>query len=117
MPKLNAPVSSATVRFATVAPIRTMRVNTTNSACVETRTEIDSHADICVARDNMLLFQDFDRPVKVTGYDKSTGTKKNCRTVSAAVAYNSPNGGEVIIMAMHQAIYIPGMDHNLVCPM
>ena len=64
-----------------------------------------------------MLFQDFDRHVNVTGYDKSTRTKKNCRTVSAAVAYDSPNGGEVIIMVMHQAIYIPGMDHNLVCPM
>ena len=97
-----------------IAPIRTMRVNATNSACVETRTEIDSHADTCVVGDNTLLFQDFDRPVNVTGYDKSTGTKKNCRTVSAAVAYDSPNGGEVIVLVMHQAIYIPGMDHNLV---
>ena len=51
------------------------------------------------------------------GYDESTGTKNNCRTISAAVAYDLPINGECVIVIFHQSIHIPGMEHNLVCPM
>ena len=43
----------------------------------ETRTELDSHADVCVLGRNALVVQDFNRPVDVTGYDPGLGTKRN----------------------------------------
>ena len=38
-------------------------------------------------------------------------------TVSAALAYNDPKTGEVHILEVHQAIKIPHLHHNLLCPM
>ena len=43
--------------------------------------------------------------------------KRNCKTVSAAVAYVDPGLGQKVMLLIHQAIYIPTMDHNLLCPM
>ena len=37
--------------------------------------------------------------------------------VSAALAYDSPVNGEVIILVVHQAIHIPHLHHNLLSPM
>ena len=62
-------------------------VNATRSqARAETRevqSELDSHADTCIVGSNALVFQDFDRPVDVIGYDKELGVAENCRTVGA----------------------------------
>jgi hypothetical protein len=78
--------------------------------------ELDSHADTCVVGKNALIIHDFERPVNVTGYDQSVATTK-ARTVTAAVAYDEPNTGRVLVFIIHQAIEIPGMSNNLLCPM
>ena len=39
------------------------------------------------------------------------------KVVSAAIAYDDPTNGEVKILVIHQAIYIPTLDHNLLSPM
>ena len=83
----------------------------------ETRTELDSHADTCVVGSEALVFQDFGRPVQVSAYDPSLGTKPDMKVVSAALAYDDPNNGEVKILIVHQAILVPTMDHNLLSPM
>jgi hypothetical protein len=82
----------------------------------ESRTELDSHADTCVVGANDLLTHDYEVPMKVTGYDKSAGHKVY-KTVSAAVAYDDPITGTTIILHAHQAILIPQISHNLLCPM
>ncbi|MHA7811754.1 MAG: hypothetical protein ACX933_18285, partial [Marinobacter adhaerens] len=45
------------------------------------------------------------------------GNKSNLRTVSAAVAYDDPKTREAIMLVIHQAIEIPTIRHNLLCPM
>jgi hypothetical protein len=45
------------------------------------RSDLDSHADVCVFGKEALIFNDFDREVSVSGYDPS-GEKKSLRTVS-----------------------------------
>ena len=37
--------------------------------------------------------------------------------MSAALAYDDPSTGEVIILMVHQAILVPQIRHNLLCPM
>ena len=69
----------------------------------EIQSELDSHADTCVVGNNALVFQDFDRPVDVIGYDKELGVAENCRTVGAAVAYDDPGTGQTIILVINQA--------------
>ena len=83
----------------------------------EVRSELDSHADTCVVGKHVLVFQDFDRPVDVIGYDKQLGVTKNCRTVGAAVAYDDPSTGETVIFVINQATYIPQLEVNLLNPM
>jgi hypothetical protein len=81
------------------------------------RTEIDNHADTCLVGRNAHVFQHFDRQVNLTGYDPSLGTVKNQDIVSAALAYDDPATGEVMILVLHQVIHVPALTHNLICPM
>ena len=39
------------------------------------------------------------------------------KTVSGALAYNNPTSGKSVILVVHQAIYVPTMDCNVICPM
>eukprot|EP00978_Attheya_sp_CCMP212_P012779 scaffold31941_cov69-Attheya_sp.AAC.6 len=81
------------------------------------RTETDSHANTSVVGKECLVFHDFERPVNVSGFDSSFGTVNDRSVISAALAYDDPTTGEVIIVIIHQAITSPTMDHNLLCPM
>ena len=47
----------------------------------------------------------------------SSGTVENLKTVSAALAHDDPKTGDAIILVIHQAIHIPSLKNNLLCPM
>ena len=81
------------------------------------RTELDSHADVTVLGKNVLVLTDFDRPVTVTGYDPASPSLPNVKTVGAAVAYDDPKTGQTIMLTINQALHIPTLEHNLLCPM
>lgn len=83
----------------------------------QSRAEIDNHADTCVVGDDALIFHHFDRVVHVSGFHDDLGTVQDKAIVSAALAYDDPLTGEVIILAVHQAIHLENMDHHLLCPM
>ena len=87
-----------------------------SSISVEARMECDSHADTSVVGKNSLMFHDYGRPVRVSGYHPRDGVKE-CRTVSAAVAYDHPQTGQVYILIINQAIEIPHLENHLLCPM
>jgi hypothetical protein len=66
------------------------------------RTELDNNADTCVVgEDTALIIHDFERPVRVFGYDDDVGPASNCKTVSAVVAYDHPETGEVYMIVIH----------------
>jgi hypothetical protein len=81
-----------------------------------TTLELDSHADTCVLGRDCLVILDYDRPVQVVGYDPALGVK-TYRTISGVVAHDDPATGEVFHLVINQAIYIPHLDHHLLCPM
>ena len=84
----------------------------------ESRSELDSHADTCVVGNKTaLVIHDFDRPVRVQGYSPNVGAKEDCHVVSAVVAYDHPTSGQTYMLIINQAILIPEIDHNLLCPM
>ena len=105
--------------MVSIAPIQTVRVGSlTVDDGIEFRTELDSHADTCVVgQGTALLIQDFDQPVRVHRYDKAIGQARNCRTVSAMIAYDHLETGEVYYLVIHQAILIPQLTANLLSPM
>jgi hypothetical protein len=51
--------------------------------------DLDSHADCCVCGKEVLVFNDFDREVTVTGWDPA-GENQSLWTVSAALGYTMP---------------------------
>ena len=61
---------------------------------------------------------DHGKAVNTIEYDKSKRTlANNMKTVSGALAYDNPTSGTIVIIVVHQAIHVPTMDCNLICPM
>ena len=100
--------------------IRTTRLGalTATASQTECRSELGNHADTCVVgTKTALLIHDYDRPVKVHWYDEGVGEIETCRAVSAVIAYDHPESGDKYMMVLHQAILIPQMENNLLCPL
>ena len=83
----------------------------------ETRTDLDSHANQCAIGSNALVIHDVDCPINVTGYDPNGPVNSNLHTVSAALVYDDALTVESVILVVHQAIYIPDLNHNLLLTM
>ena len=79
--------------------------------------DLDSHANQCVVGSNCLVTHDFDGPVSIQGYDPNGSTTESLCTVSDALAYDSPDTGETLILVIHQAIHLPHLPHNLLSQM
>jgi hypothetical protein len=62
-------------------------------------------------------FQDFERPVNVSGHDPKDHVDMALKTVSAGMEYDVPGIGRVVILILHQAINLPYLPHNLLNPM
>jgi hypothetical protein len=78
--------------------------------------DLDSHADYCVCGKEVLVFNDFDREVTVTGWDLE-GETQSLRIVSAALGYTMPQSGKTVLLIVHQIILSPTLNHNLLSNM
>jgi hypothetical protein len=54
------------------------------------RSDLDSHADATVVGMEVITFQDFERPVNVSGYEPKGPLAMSLKTVSAGMAYDVP---------------------------
>ena len=52
----------------------------------------------------------------VTKRVKGIGETKSCQTVSAVVTYDHPVMGDTYMLVFHQAIMVPNLNSNLLCP-
>jgi hypothetical protein len=86
----------------------------TGPAC---RSDLDSHVDASVVGMEVITFQDFERPVNVSGYFPKVPVAMDLKTVSAGMAYDVPGSGRVVIIIVNQAINLPYLPHNLFNPM
>jgi hypothetical protein len=80
------------------------------------RSDLDSHADFCVCGKEVLVFNDFDREVTVTGWDPE-GETQSLRIVSASMGYTIPESGQTVLLIAHQSIFSPSLNHNLLSTM
>ncbi len=105
-------------RSVSLAPINSVKIGSLQAdSNLEIRSETDSHADTTVIGDTTaLVIQDFDRPVRVYGYDKTVAEAK-CKTVSGVLAYDDPITKKTFMLVLHQALLIPRMKVNLISPM
>ena len=100
--------------------IRTTRLGAlmATTSQTECRSELENHADTCVVgTKTALLIHDYDRPVNVHGSDEGVGEIEACRTVSAVIVYDHPESGDTYMLLLHQAILIPQMENNILCPL
>jgi hypothetical protein len=86
----------------------------TGPAC---RSDLDSHAYASVVGMEVITFQDFERPVNVSGYDPKGPVSMALKTVSSGMAYDVPGSRRVVIIIVHQEINLPHFPHNLLNPM
>jgi hypothetical protein len=84
----------------------------------EHRIELDSHADqSCVGDNATVLYEWPDSTVEVGPFLDALGCVKSAPIVTAAVVYDDSSTGKSILMIIHQAIFIKGLEHNILCPM
>ena len=103
--------------FATERIAATTRAKESLEDPTEHPTDLDSHADTCVVGRNALIVHLLDKKVNVTGFDPTQGKVEDLNLVSAALACDCPATGEPIILMMHQAVHVPTMTNDLLCPM
>jgi hypothetical protein len=65
----------------------------------------------------VINFQDFERPLNISGYDPTGPVAVSLKKVSAGMAYDVPGSGRVVILSVHQAINLPHLPHSLLNPM
>jgi hypothetical protein len=70
-----------------------------------------------VGDNETVLYECPDSTVVVGPFLDSLGCVKSAQIVTAAVAYDDPSTGRSILMVIHQAILIKGLEHNILCPM
>ena len=92
--------------------LRSVRVSgmKSNEQIDVVRVELDSHADTTViGSSTALVIHDYERPVRVLGYDSSLGEKEPCKIVSAVVALDMEDGRTYMIV-LNQSILIDRME-------
>ena len=85
---------------------------------LDTRTELDSHANMCVFGEDCFVFEWSGKTCSVTPFTDSLGKATDVPICDLAVAYDSLVDGmpETLILIFRNALCIPDMDHNLVPP-
>ena len=64
----------------------------------------------------MILYE-WNRKVTVSGFLSELGELTDTSIVTAMIAYDEPDTGTAHMLVIHQALYFPTLDHNLLCPM
>jgi hypothetical protein len=82
---------------------------------VESRTDLDSHANMPVVGRQAYILAEHNRTCDVSPYSPDYEPMK-VPLVDAAVKYECPFDGGVHILVIQNALYVPSMDHNLVPP-
>jgi hypothetical protein len=80
------------------------------------RSDLDSYEYCCVCGKEVLVFNDFDREVEVTGWDPE-GQTKSLRIVSASMGYTIPETGKTVLLIAHQSIFSPTLSQNFLSTM
>jgi hypothetical protein len=81
----------------------------------ESRTDLDSHANMPVVGSGVLVVVEHNRTCEVSPYSPDYEPMK-VLLVDAALRYDCPFGGRVYILLIQNALYVLSMDYNLLPP-
>ena len=82
----------------------------------EIRCELDTHADTCAFGKNSFIVSETSQAVSVSGFHPDMKEIQNVKIVTAAVAYDCPLSFTTFVLFFPQSLFLPRMDHNLICP-
>jgi hypothetical protein len=85
--------------------------------CDLNQSELDSHADTCVAGANTRVTDYTDTKVSVSPFSASYEAIKDVPIGTVATAWDDPATGNVAVLYIHEALYFGDkMSHTLLCP-
>ncbi len=86
------------------------------ASAVDPKSELDSHANMVVLGRNSFVFEWSGKHCNVKPFDSSLGMVNNIPIVDAAIAYDCPYDHRTYILIVRNALYMPGMENNLLPP-
>lgn len=87
-----------------------------NGARGHGKTELDSHANMCVVGKNCLIISRSGRVVDVGTFAEEAGSLNEVPLVDAMIAYECRKTGKVYLLILRNALYVESMDDNLISP-
>jgi hypothetical protein len=95
---------------------RTIRsISLVSSGDSQLNTNLDSHADSCVARANCLMLEESGRKAKVSTFHPNARSFQDIPIVNAATLYQDKNGCSLIVI-IHEALWFGEASQTLLCP-
>lgn len=82
----------------------------------ESRTELDSHANVVVAGNNCTILQNSGRTTQVSPFTPEYDDLTEVPIVDVAIAYDCPYQSTTHILVCHNALYVPALSNNLIPP-
>ena len=98
------------------AHIGAIDVGSTETGETDSRSELDSHANMVVVGKHAFILQTSTRMAEVNPFSTECGTLEKVPIVDAIVAYDCPYSMKTYLLVVLNALYIPSMEHNLVVP-
>ena len=95
--------------------IAAMADETKEDSSDESRTELDSHANMPVVGRNAYILSESGETVSVAPFTPDYKPMR-VRVVDAAIQYDCPYDGDAYILVIRNALYVPSMDNNLIPP-
>ena len=95
--------------------IANVRANENEAMDMESRTELDSHANMAVIGRHAHILSTSDRMVEVNAFTPEHATIK-APLVDATLQYDSPYDGKSYILVIQNQIHVPSMTNNLIPP-
>ncbi len=101
--------------MSVIASTASNKVSSENSV-VDPKSELDSHANMVVLGRNCFVFEWSGQSCNVQPFDSNLGSANNIPIVDAAIAYDCPYDHRTYILLVRNALYMPGLENNLLPP-
>ena len=88
------------------------RTKNNNVPVVTGKIELDSHADTIVAGANCCVLHFTGRECDVSPYSSEYKPVQGVPIVSAATAWQSPNTGQLYVLVLNEALYMPQLPNS-----
>ena len=83
---------------------------------IESRTELDSHANMVVVGKHTHVLKYTVRTAQVSPFNSAYNAIENVPIVDAAIAHDCKMTGKTYLLICHNALLIKSMDNNLITP-